>query len=231
MKKCGNEYPSQYYFKVPNICNDCFAKMPEEEQKYYEQINQVPVQYKDTDYRIGFGRRLGAALIDSAIILVVISIIFYLDGLFSDLGYLIEQGKNSMGNQALMEQYQTEFSLKHKDTFLFANIIILIYYSLEIFIGASLGKIFLELRIALVDRKQATIASLFLRYIFKYLHVILAVFVFMTLSGLIDVISQIFSLLLIIGFFFTLGEKRQAFHDMLSGTAVYHKSDIKSQES
>ena len=30
--KCGNEYPSLYYFKAASICNDCWAKMTTEEQ-------------------------------------------------------------------------------------------------------------------------------------------------------------------------------------------------------
>ena len=30
--KCGKDYPSLYYFKAASICNDCWAKLTQEEQ-------------------------------------------------------------------------------------------------------------------------------------------------------------------------------------------------------
>ena len=30
--KCQKDYPSIYHFQAPGVCNDCFAKMPPEEQ-------------------------------------------------------------------------------------------------------------------------------------------------------------------------------------------------------
>ena len=32
-ERCGKDYPSEYYFKTPGVCLDCFAKMSPEEQK------------------------------------------------------------------------------------------------------------------------------------------------------------------------------------------------------
>jgi uncharacterized protein YbjQ (UPF0145 family) len=32
-ERCGNEYPSEYYFKTETVCLDCFGKMGAEEQK------------------------------------------------------------------------------------------------------------------------------------------------------------------------------------------------------
>ena len=31
--KCGREYPSDYYFKTANVCNECYAKMGSSEQR------------------------------------------------------------------------------------------------------------------------------------------------------------------------------------------------------
>jgi uncharacterized protein YbjQ (UPF0145 family) len=31
--KCGNDYPSQYYFKTENICLECFNKMTESDKE------------------------------------------------------------------------------------------------------------------------------------------------------------------------------------------------------
>ena len=31
-EKCGNEYPSDYYFKTETVCNECYDKLTPEEQ-------------------------------------------------------------------------------------------------------------------------------------------------------------------------------------------------------
>ena len=45
----------------------------------------------------------------------------------------------------------------------------------------------------------------------------------------IDVINSVGSLLwvvIVVGFFFVLAEKRQAFHDMIAKTAVFKRDDV-----
>ena len=32
-ERCGNEYPSEYYFKTETVCLDCYGKMSAEEKK------------------------------------------------------------------------------------------------------------------------------------------------------------------------------------------------------
>lgn len=43
--RCGNEYPSEYYFKTKTICRECFDKLTPEEQ---EQAKQPPQMYRMT---------------------------------------------------------------------------------------------------------------------------------------------------------------------------------------
>ena len=46
-EKCGNEYPSTYFFAVPNVCKECFSKMsPEEQAKYFN----VPIEKYNSDF-------------------------------------------------------------------------------------------------------------------------------------------------------------------------------------
>ena len=44
-EKCGQEYPSVYYFKTDKICIDCFNKMSPEDQKsaIYKQLMKHPM--------------------------------------------------------------------------------------------------------------------------------------------------------------------------------------------
>lgn len=43
--RCGNEYPSEYYFKTTTICRECFDKLTPEEQ---EQAKQPPQMHRMT---------------------------------------------------------------------------------------------------------------------------------------------------------------------------------------
>jgi uncharacterized protein YbjQ (UPF0145 family) len=39
--KCGNEYPSAYYFSTKEICRDCFVKLSPEEQRAAKQLPRM----------------------------------------------------------------------------------------------------------------------------------------------------------------------------------------------
>lgn len=41
-ERCGNEYPSEYYFKTKTICRECFDKLAPEEQ---QRVKQPPAMY------------------------------------------------------------------------------------------------------------------------------------------------------------------------------------------
>ena len=168
-------------------------------------------------YRVGFGRRLGAFIIDFIFNSIIGFIVMLATGVFSEI-MLIENPLNNIEKITLIIQ----------DSSMIAVVIGLIYYSMEVLLGASIGKMLLGIKIASSDRSEASTSQLLNRYLLKHSNSILSVLGILLSIHLLQGLSSIIIVIIIIGFFFTLGSKRQALHDMLTNTAVYYKDNIKN---
>jgi uncharacterized RDD family membrane protein YckC len=154
--------------------------------------------------RQGFGIRLGAFLIDFVFLLIINIII----GLIFGLGFGIRYG--SAAAQAGIGYT------------LVSTLVMLGYWSTEIFNAASPGKKLLGLKIGAETGAPATQNELVIRYLAKNSPNLVG------LLGILPAIGFIFGLLsvglalaFLVGCFLTLGQNRQALHDMLAHTAVY----------
>ena len=77
---------------------------------------------------------------------------------------------------------------------------------------------------------QAPVQQLLLRFACKHIHFILgalAIFTFSTLATL----GTLAGVVMTLGCFLALGEKKQALHDMLAKTAVYPKTALQPRPS
>ncbi len=203
--------------------NDNNLQEPGEDEKYsyYEYLQEM-------DLRVGFGKRLAALLIDF-VILYFINIILASFGTFA-----VSQEDFMKEYIQLMDSKQYDMIVQLVDNFLVHNqtdlififLMPLVYYSLEIFIGASLGKLILGLRIASPDRTPAPAKNLAIRYSLKHISMIIYVLWIITLSHGLILVSFLAGIVIIVGFFFTLGERKQGLHDMIARTAVFHKRDL-----
>ena len=213
---CGNEYPTQYYFSTPTICSECFAKLPPEEQKRLYVTYQNYGALDNTVNRIGFGLRLGAALIDIAITWLLIVIAVFATGLNE---YFSGSFMEMLTNRSLMEEFQSRL----------LPILILVgflYYSMEVFLAATPGKLILGLQIANDNGKKASMAKLFIRFSLKNISNYTNLLFFITSAMVFSTIGQILGIIVLIGFFFVLAKKRQAFHDMIAKTAVFKRNAV-----
>jgi uncharacterized RDD family membrane protein YckC len=217
-EKCGNEYPSQYYFTTPTICTECFKKMPAEEQQFEYSKASRYMGADEYPFRIGFGRRLGAALLDMLFVSIFMMILVMLT-VYNDIRVLVPEILTNPGAMNEIVQRIVPLSL----------ICSVIYYSLEIFIAATPGKLLLRIQIAKDDRTRASMNSLFIRFIVKHIDYFFTLLVLLTSIEALNFLSSTASLAILVGFFFVLAGKKQAFHDMLSKTAVYYKDDVLDQ--
>ena len=162
--------------------------------------------------RVGFGKRLGSSLLDFIISLlpgIVLGI--YAGAAIAAL--LLE----FFYDEAQLETIQAGFSGE-----IAASIIALVaslagiaftsifFYVLEGFTGQTPGKMILGITVANMNGEKASIDKLLLRAFIK----ITGSFV------------GIIGLIIFVGCFLVLGEKKQALHDIICKTAVYKKSDI-----
>jgi uncharacterized RDD family membrane protein YckC len=174
--------------------------------------------YGAKDYRVGFGRRLGAALLD----MVFLSILM-LVGIFSmDIDF------NQFVGMDFMEMMENQDMLNEMVIGIttVSVIISLLYYAFEIFMAASFGKLILGIKIADSDMKSGSFQQLFIRYIIKHISSVFSAIYVLTTLSIFNTIGSFLSFIILIGFFFVLGENKQAFHDMIAGTAVYYKQDL-----
>jgi len=171
--------------------------------------------------RVGFGIRLGAYLIDyviAGILASILSILFA--GLFASLGAGVgsasgaEYGAAAGGVMGFFAGIMIGITVA-----------VPLYFLMEAFLGYTLGKLILGIKIAKEDGTQGDIKDYFLRYVIKNSGTILSLLGLLTLSFL-GTLGWIAGLAIFVGCFFVLGDKKQAFHDMLSKTAVFKKEDI-----
>lgn len=103
-----------------------------------------------------------------------------------------------------------------------------VYFLIEGFTGYTLGKLILGIRVASDDGTAAPITKLLGRFVIKNIGYVLGVTAALTGVRALATLGNIGSLIILVGCFFVLGMKRQAFHDMIMGTAVYPKGTIKA---
>ena len=225
-KKCGNEYPSNYYFATQDICNECYSKMTEEEKDQLSAQPQQGYDYPPVYYRVGFGLRFGAAVIDFIIWTIISFIVMYLTGFFESAMELGRTISANLGNTALLTELTEEFAMDNMQTFLLLYALNLVYFFLEVLNGATPGKMILNIRIANADRTAGTYKNLLNRYLLKHSNTILNLLATVTFISILDLLSFIALIVIFIGCFFVLGDQRQALHDMLAKTAVYYNDQV-----
>lgn len=184
-------------------------------------VDFVPIYTQETDpyeYRVGFMRRLGAYIIDNIIAALLITIAMFATGQMTELiDGIMYFGKS------LDDSYIEDVALSMVPI---VGVITLLYYSSELFFGASLGKMFLSIRIGSDDRYPAPFPKLLARYIIKNIGVVISLIAYSISMVSIDFAGDMLQLVVYFGFFFTLAQRKQSFHDMLSTTAVYYNNEL-----
>lgn len=176
--------------------------------------------------RIGFGPRLGAYVID-------IVFVWILASLFSAMVPTIladaaqKQIDDTLSSNPMVASVYTGEMLKMLLSVirvaLFVNLARLIYFSTEIFLGASVGKIILGLKIANADGGDASKGALLGRYLLKHISKVCAVFSMLCVPALFNFFGSLFGFVIFIGCFFAAGDRHQALHDMMCHTVVVRK--------
>lgn len=166
--------------------------------------------------RIGFGPRFGAFLLDFVFIillLVPISLLGIGTGLAAALGLDSSVGGDEAEALAMIGMGAGAIAM-----ILVAGILGLAYTLIEAFTGASPGKRVMGLQVAHADGTAGDMKLYLIRWALKNSGTIL--------NLVLPIISSLVSLVFFFGCFATLGEKKQALHDIIIKSAVYKKSDI-----
>ena len=195
------------------------------ENQDYNLMREFEMQQNPYFHRIGFGKRLGAALIDFLLVGVTVTIIAFATGFFykyapyfNDLSGINEFFKNKF----LIREYEMAL-LK------FNLLASLPYYLTEILFAASPGKMIFGIKIGTIHQTKAQFSNLLIRFIIKHLSLMIDLVILVTALQFLHTASSLSFFVILIGFFFTLSEKKLAFHDMIAKTAVYYSDDLKTE--
>lgn len=156
--------------------------------------------------RIGFMRRMGALLIDCALLAALAGLLGPRLGALRDgpaAGVLRELSRLLFGAPALGA----------------------LYFLSEGLTGYTPGKLLLGLRIGTAAMTPAPVPVLLVRFCCKHPHYLLGALGLFT-SGAVATFGALLGMVAFLGCFAAIGEKRQALHDLIAGTAVYPRAAL-----
>lgn len=173
--------------------------------------------------RIGFGRRLGAFLIDCVLVTIVAVLVGPTIGAMmgAAAGAAMANSANTAGNMAVGGIVGAIIGM-----LLALFVVSTIYFLVEGFTGWTFGKLILGIQVGNQDGTRANLGQLLYRYALKNCNPILSILAVFTGIHLLKTIGNLGALAILVGCFFVLTSSRQAFHDMIAKTAVYPRSKL-----
>lgn len=171
--------------------------------------------------RIGFGRRLGAFIID--FLIIAMGSIWLMFSIPNFLESLVDWSQIPENQLSIIREYygdNADYVMLFSPAMLISSFI---YNLSEGFWGFTLGKLMLSIRVGKANGIRANSQRLMLRFALKNISTILQLIAVAGMFAWLNSLSNLFGLIIFVGCLFVLGEKKLAFHDMLAKTAVYKK--------
>lgn len=174
--------------------------------------------------RIGFGRRLGAFVIDGIIASGIAFIIANLWG--TSFENFVNWSKFPDESMAQIEMIFGGLT----DTIIYMSavgvLISFIYNIIEGFLGYTLGKLILDIQIGNQDGTPTNQSKLMARFAIKNISTLIGLISLVVMVSAIDTLGSVLGFVVLIGCFFAIGEKKLALHDIIAKTAVFRKSEL-----
>lgn len=203
--------------------------MENNQQNNYDEYRNMMPNYSESrelqelQLRVGFGRRLGAFVIDFIIVGIISSLVTVSSMDFS--------GLESMANPLDLLTNPDLMKDMVGDTVIWTSLIGLIYYLSEVFLAASPGKMLLGIQIGDQSRYAASKQQLIVRFFIRYISSVFSLIYGLTGIYALSLTGSLAGFVVFIGFFFILGMKKQGFHDMIAKTAVFYKNEIAQENN
>jgi len=167
--------------------------------------------------RIGFGSRLGAAIIDAILAIVLGMGLGAVGG--AALGGMMGAGDGGgdlgMGLGAIGGFLA--------GAMVGMPLVYVVFILMEAFMGQTPGKMILGIKIKNQDGSNAGTGTLLIRALLKNINWVMTILFALTSVAILATLGQYMGFAIFIGCFFVLGAKKQGFHDMIGKTAVFKK--------
>ncbi len=182
--------------------------------------------------RVGFGLRLGAALLDWVIIWVLCMVTAsVLTEQFAPLVVANEERSQEFMRELMPSMPEQTIETEGigfiiKTTSYLSGFVTLIVSLMEIFAAATPAKMLLGISIRDAVGVKASAGALAQRWTFKHIGSVLFIAWSFSPNLVLVLIASLVSLVFFVGCFFCLGERRLALHDMFAKTAVFRNDDL-----
>ena len=178
--------------------------------------------------RIGFGRRLGAYVIDLLIVIGLAYIVASISGTFFER--FVDFSKFT---DAQLEVFDGKPNLWMFSVVVPITAVLMgfIYNLIEGFTGNTPAKYLLGIKIGNQDGTKASQGKLMGRFAIKNISSIIGLIAIALMASTLNTIGSVLGFVIFIGCFFVLGESKLALHDMIAKTAVYWRKDLEGESS
>lgn len=200
---------------------------PQGTKEYDDMMRAYYGQNYDLGLRVSFMKRVGSYIVDALFIGMISLFIYYYIGdyelFMNEYSSVINSGDLNEIITFWKNLYNESYGISLFYTTVSTTMILII---IEVLLAASPGKLLLSIKIANLDRTNSNKSKLIQRAMLKYSNTFLKLLGFISALSILNTLASIAFLLVIISYFFALGEKRQTLYDMICGTTVYHVDDI-----
>jgi len=194
--------------------------------------------------RVGFGPRFGAYVIDVVFIIIIMVVMAFAFGAMggavgADTGASVNYMNDMVGEDVYDDAFYGWDDPEAEavaggimgmvmGALLGVVIGTLGYVLIEAFTGASLGKMILGLKAGTLDGKRGSTGLYMGRAALKYSSIfpMLIAVIIPASMAVMNIISNILSLIVFIGCFFVFRQSKQSLHDQIAKTAIYYKKDL-----
>ena len=175
--------------------------------------------------RVGFGPRLAASLID----LLIVGVVGLVAG--AAIGGMLGRGIGGVLGGAADDGAAAGAAVGAVAGAVLGAMaafggFVFLYSLIEAFTGASPGKMALGLKVGFEDGRRAPVAIYARRWAVKYSGTLLGLLGAVPGFHVVGFLAPFAGLIVFIGCFLVLGDKRQALHDVAAKTAVFRKTDL-----
>ena len=187
-------------------------------------MTEISEQIEETtNERIGFGRRLGAYMLDALVVTVVGVILGLLVGeqlapiLFGEQLAQFEELYSHIGSKFVDILYTT-MEIASGTSIVGLSLIVM-----EGAFGQSYGKMILKIKNTNVDGSPASAQKLWIRALLKYGASLISLIAGIASLTFLGWIANLWGIVIFIGFFMVFADNKQTIHDMIAKTVVSRK--------
>jgi uncharacterized RDD family membrane protein YckC len=188
-----------------------------------------PVEVPISEKRVGFGKRLGASVLNGFVFIILATILnlLFTHELQTAISDTLQEIVSKSGNELSRFPGGEEFFYKTMTWMIFYLLSVYIVGLMEVFIGQSPGKKILGLSVTFPDGNKGGIGLWALRWAIKKSSYLLLIVTFFVENSVLSILVMLLWFVNVLGCLLSFSSNKQALHDIIAKTAIYNTEDVR----